>query len=173
MRQAEIWMHHSEHAVSFLAEGERTMRQFCVPPRFRAGFGQMRRIWMSTGTPAFRLVIGAMPNLVTAFKIIRIRIDPDCHDVKQTTSVAAFIQHAGRGQAARTHNYMAQVRTNARDLRRARIERPPGRRPRILAGSRFGYLGSTPSRCRRLRCSLRYRRTASARSRARFSLGFS
>ena len=44
---------------------------------------------------------------------------------------------------------------------------------RIAYGRLLGGRGSRPSRWARLRASLRARRTASARSRARFSDGFS
>ena len=63
----------------------------------------------------------------------------------------------------------------AQKLARATEGYAATRVPRLVLakGSYFGFAGSKPSRCNRLRASLRARRTASAFSRAFFSDGFS
>jgi hypothetical protein len=70
---------------------------------------------------------------------------------------AARVQHSGRAW------------TDQKLGRRGAPMRPPPGPP----GVGFGFIGSSPSRCMRLRASLRARRIASAFSRAFFSEGFS
>ncbi len=74
-----------------------------------------------------------------------------------------------RGPAARAATFRSCVDgSEARPARRARASGAGAG-----AGVGFGFIGSSPSRCMRLRASLRARRIASAFSRAFFSEGFS